>query len=447
MNQKESQLHTFTLLFFLIVIAVVVGNILPASKYEKKIVAGREIIDPNQYSVVESDRPDISDIFLALPRGLSASADLVFCFLIIGGALGVLTKVGLVEAIIYRLERISNIPNLILIAFLMIFFAIGGGTLGIAGEIILFLPGLVLFANRLGYDEITGASIAILGAGAGVAGAFISPFTVGLAQQLAGLPLYSALGFRLIVWMFLTTATILYVLRYAQRHRITPVAISENNTHGCRNARLQFMLATAGIVMIAVGTIQWKWGLKELSAAYLAIVVCVATAGRLTATDSAQAFAEGASRMVSAALVVGFARSVPLILEDAKVIDTILHSLAGVIQELPGGVQAAGIFIFQLLVSFVVPSGTGQAVLTIPILAPLGDIVGVTRQTVVLAYQFGDSFSNVLSPNVGYFIAALSAVNIPWTKWAKFVLPLFFIWCLIGLALILIAHYLHLGPF
>lgn len=447
MNQIKPQLHTFTLLFFLIIIAVVVGNVLPASKYEKKIVSGREVIDPNQYSIVQSNRPEVSDIFLALPRGLTASANLVFCFLIIGGALGVVTKVGLVEAIIAKLLRISKIPNLLLISILMLFFAIGGGTLGIAGEIILFLPGLVLFAKRLGYNEIAGAAIAILGAGAGVAGAFISPFTVGLGQQLAGLPLYSALGFRLIVWSLLTSVTILYVIRYAKRHRITPDITSESKEHHCRNPKLQFILMAAGLTMIAVGTIQLKWGLVELSAAYLAIAICIGVAGRLTATDTAQAFADGASRMVSAALVVGFARAVPLILEDANVIDTILHSLAVVIQKLPGGMQAAGIFMFQLLVSFVIPSGTGQAVLTIPILAPLGDIVGVTRQTVVLAYQFGDSFSNVLSPNVGYFIAALSAVNIPWAKWAKFVLPLFFIWCLIGLTFTLIAYYIHLGPF
>lgn len=447
MKQFMTQIHTFTLLFFLIIIAVVVGNIIPASKYEKKMVSGREIIDPNQYSIVESNKPNISDIFLALPRGLAASADLVFCFLIIGGAIGVLTKVRLVEAIIYKLVRISKIPSLILIAILMIFFAIGGGTLGIAGEIILFLPGLVLFAKRFGYDEITGSSIAILGAGAGVSGAFICPFNIGLAQQLSGLPLYSGLGFRLIVWLSLTTVTILYVIRYAQRHRITSDDISENKLHNCHNARLLFMLLVAGIIMIAVGTIQLKWGLKEMSAAYLAIAICISVAGRLTATETAQAFADGASRMVSAALVVGLARSVSLILENANVIDTILHSLAVSIQNLPGGAQAAGIFVFQLLVSFVIPSDTGQAVLTIPILAPLGDIVGVTRQTVVLAYQFGDSFSNVLSPNVGYFIAALSAVNIPWAKWAKFVLPLFFIWCLMGLTFTLIAYYIHLGPF
>lgn len=447
MSQIKKQIHTFTLLFFLIITAVVVGNILPASRYETKMVSGREVIDPTRYSTVDSERPGITDIFLALPRGLSASADLVFCFLIIGGVLGVLSKVGLVEAIISKLLRISTIPDLLLIAILMIFFAVGGGTLGIAGEIILFLPGLVLFAKRLGYNEITGASIAILGAGAGVAGAFISPFTVGLAQQLAGLPLYSALGFRLIVWSALTTVTILYVIRYAKRNRITPDLSPENKQHNCRNPRFQFLLLAAGVTMVAVGTIKLKWGLNELSAAYLAISVCIAAAGRLTATDTAQAFAEGASRLVSAALVVGFARSVPLILEKANVIDTILHSLATSIQGMPGGMRAVGIFVFQLLVSFVVPSGTGQAVLTIPILSPLGDIVGVTRQTVVLSYQFGDSFSNVLSPNVGYFIAALSAVNIPWAKWAKFVLPLFFIWCLIGLAFTLIAYYIHLGPF
>ena len=447
MNQSKPKIHTYTLLGFLIIVSVIVANILPASQYEKNIDSGREIIDPNQYSIIESERPGIFDIFLALPRGLSASADLVFCFLIIGGVLGILTKVGLVEAAISKLLRISNVPNFLLIAILMTFFAIGGGTLGIAGEIILFLPALVLLAKRLGYNEITGASIAILGAGAGVSGAFLSPFTVGLAQQLAGLPLYSALGFRLLAWLVLTIVTILYVLRYAQRHRVIPEAISENNAPRCHNARLQCILMVIGIVMIAVGTIKLNWGLIELSAAYLAIAVCIAIVGKLTATDTAQAFADGASRMVSAALAVGFARSVPLILENAQVIDTILHSLATSIQELPGGARAAGIFVFQVLVSFVIPSGTGQAVLTIPILAPLWDIVGVTRQTVVLAFQFGDAFSNVLSPNVAYFIAALSAVNIQWTKWAKFVLPLFFIWCLIGLAFTLIAHYIHLGPF
>ena len=411
------------------------------------MVSGREVIDPSQYSLIKSDKPNISDIFLALPRGLASAADLVFCFLIIGGAIGVLSKVGLIEAMIYKLVRVSKIPSLILIAILMVFFAIGGGTLGIAGEIILFLPGLLIFAKRFGYDEITGSSIAILGAGAGVSGAFICPFNIGLAQQLAGLPLYSALGFRLIVWLTLTTVTILYVIRYARRHRITPKVISEDEIHHCRNAKLLFMLLGAGIIMIAVGTIKLKWGLKEMSAAYFAIAICIGVAGRLTATDTASAFADGASRMVTAALVVGLARSVSLILEKANVIDTILHSLAGSIQNLPGGAQAGGIFVFQLIVSFVIPSDSGQAVLTIPILAPLGDIVGVTRQTVVLSYQFGDSFSNVLSPNVGYFIAALSVVNISWSKWAKFVLPLFFIWCLIGLVFTLIAYYIHLGPF
>lgn len=447
MNQNQSKLHTFTLLCVLIIIAVIVANILPASKYERKIEAGREVVDPSRYSIIESDRPGVSDLFLALPRGLKASADLVFCFLIIGGALGVLTRAGLIDAVISKMMRTANLPSTLMIALLMIFFAIGGGTLGIAGEIILFLPGLVLIAKRLGYDDITGASIAILGAGAGVAGAFISPFTVGLAQQLAGLPLYSGLGFRLIVWVVLTSVTIIYVLRYAKRHRIIPEAISENKKAHCFNPRLQFSLAVVGIVMIAVGTIRLKWGLIELSAVYLAIAFSIAVAGRLKAAETSQAFADGASRMVSAALVVGFARSVPLILENAHVTDTILHSLSTSIQGLPGGARVAGIYLFQQVMSFIVPSGTGQAVLTIPILAPLGDLVGVTRQTTVLAYQFGDSFSNVLSPNVGYFIASLGAVNISWAKWAKFVFPLFIIWFLIGLCFTLAAYYLHLGPF
>ena len=205
-------------------------------------------------------------------------------------------------------------------------------------------------------------------------------------------------------------------------------------------------LGTA-LALVVVGSFRWGWGLTELSGLWLALAVAAAALGGIGAERTATSFVDGAASLAGAALVVGLARGVLVIFDGARVTDAILHGLASAVANLPGWATAFGIYAVQVLLSYLVPSASGQAALSLPILVPLGELVGVTRQTSVLAYQFGDGFSNVFSPTSGFFMAGLALIGVPWPRWARFMAPLQLIWLAIGLVFLAIAHAIRLGPF
>jgi uncharacterized ion transporter superfamily protein YfcC len=192
---------------------------------------------------------------------------------------------------------------------------------------------------------------------------------------------------------------------------------------------------------------RWDWGLLELSGLFVGVAIAAGLAGGLGANGTAERFLEGATGIAGGALVVGLARGVLVIFDGAHVTDTILHALSGMVQGLPAQITIVGIYAVQVAISYLVPSGSGQAALALPILAPLGDLVGVTRQTSVLAYQFGDGFSNIFTPTSGYFMAGLALVEIPYVRWARFMAPLQLLWLAAGLILLLIAQAIRWGPF
>ena len=332
----------------------------------------------------------------------------------------------------------------------MFLFAVGGGTIGMAEETLPFLPGLVLLARRLGYDEVVGGAIALVGAGAGFSGAFMNPFTVGVGQAIAGLPLFSGMTYRLIVWFVLTTVTIVYVSWYARRHRIAVAPVDPDAPAAVRLGKRQagvLLILLAAFVLLAVGCLRWEWGLLELSGLFIAVGLLGGLVGGLGADGTAEEFLKGAAGFAGAALVVGLARGVLVIFDAARVTDGILHAMAETVRGLPQGATVAGIYVVQIVLSYIVPSGSGQAALSLPILTPLADLTGVTRQTSVLAYQFGDGFSNIFTPTQGYFMAGLALIGVPWTRWAKFLWPLQVIWLLLGLGFLLIAQAMRWGPF
>ncbi len=442
--------HTFVLLFALVALAAIATHFLPAGEYLRTEVEGRKLVDPDSYRPIEAHPASISDVFLAWPRGLAATASIVFYIFIIGGAFGVLQATGALDALIAGVVAAARGRGEIILPALMFLFAVGGGTIGMAEETLPFLPGLVLLARRLGYDEVVGGAIALVGAGAGFSGAFMNPFTVGVGQAIAGLPLFSGMTYRLIVWFVLTTVTIVYVSWYARRHRIAiapgvsdaPVAIGL----GRRQAGVLVILFAA-FVLLAVGCLRWEWGLLELSGLFIAVGLLGGLVGGLGGDGTAEEFLKGAAGFASAALVVGLARGVLVIFDAARVTDGILHSMAETVRGLPQGATVAGIYVVQIVLSYIVPSGSGQAALSLPILTPLADLTGVTRQTSVLAYQFGDGFSNIFTPTQGYFMAGLALIGVPWTRWAKFLWPLQVIWLLLGLGFLLIAQAMRWGPF
>ena len=442
--------HTFVLLFALVALAAIATHVLPAGEYLRTEVEGRKLVDPESYRPIPAHPAGLGDVFLAWPRGLTATAAIVFYIFIIGGAFGVLQATGALDALIAGVVSAARGRGEIILPALMFLFAVGGGTIGMAEETLPFLPGLVLLARRLGYDEVVGGAIALVGAGAGFSGAFMNPFTVGVGQAIAGLPLFSGMTYRLIVWFVLTTVTIVYVSWYARRHRVTPQAAAPAGPAAIGLGRRQagvLLILLAAFVLLAIGCLRWEWGLLELSGLFIAVGLLGGLVGGLGADGTAEEFLKGAAGFASAALVVGLARGVLVIFDAARVTDAILHAMAETVRGLPQGATVAGIYVVQIVLSYIVPSGSGQAALSLPILTPLADLTGVTRQTSVLAYQFGDGFSNIFTPTQGYFMAGLALIGVPWTRWAKFLWPLQVIWLLLGLAFLLIAQAMRWGPF
>jgi uncharacterized ion transporter superfamily protein YfcC len=363
--------------------------------------------------------------------------------LLIGGTFGVINATGAVDAAIAKIASAGGGSGDVVLVALMVAFAVGGGTIGMAEETLPFIPALVILARRMGYDDVTGCAIALVGAGAGFSGAFLNPFTVGVGQGIAGVPLFSGMGYRIVVWVVVTAIAIVYVLRYARRIRVTPSGDTpEASSHGgltSRHAAVPAIVALA-LVAVVVGSMRLSWGLDQLAALFIAVAGSCGLVGGLGASGTAERFVEGAAGIAGGALVVGLARGVLVIFDGAGVTDTLLNAMAAAVTGLPTWASVLGIYAVQVALSYVVPSGSGQAALALPILVPLADMVGVTRQTSVLAYQFGDGFSNILTPTQGYFMAALALAKIPFTKWARFVLPLQVVWLLAGAALLLIAH-------
>jgi len=453
--------HTYVLLISLTVLAAILTWVVPAGRYERAVDRGRTLIDPASFHAVQAQPAGIFEVLLAFPKALVEVADIIFYIFIIGGTFGVLNRTGLIQGGIQALVKRIGGRQALIVPVLTLVFAIGGGTIGIAEETLVFLPALLLLARSLGYDSLTAGGIALVGANAGFAAAFMNPFTVGVAQGIVGLPLFSGIGFRVVLWTVMTTVTILFLSRYAARVKANPgislmrefdlkresTAPADEDVRFTRRHVAVLVVTVAALVVLVLGAIRWHWGLLQLSGLFFGLAIAAGPIGGLSLDDTARSFIQGAQDMTYAGLVVGLARGSLVILRDANVIDSLTHAMAAVVGRWSSSISVVGIYLMQNLLHFIVPSGSGQAAVSMPILAPLGDLVGITRQTNVLAYQLGNGLTNVFIPTQGYFMAALGILKIPWEKWVRWLLPLLLIWLALGMAAVVIAQAIHLGPF
>ncbi len=447
--------HTYALLLALAAVAAAATWLIPAGAYDRVESHGRSVVAPDSFHPVDASPAGLFDVLLAWPRGLVATAPIVFYIFIIGGAFTVIGATGAIDAAIGLAVRAGRGSGPLILLLVMLAFSLGGATIGMAEETLPFIPALVVLARRLGYDELTGCAVALVGAGAGFSGAFLNPFTIGVGQEIVGLPLFSGIRYRFVVWTVITAIALVWVLRYAARVRVVPASaatapgIGAASAHQPVTPRQQLVLLTlaAGLGLVVAGAMKWDWGLLELSGLFVGVTVAAGAAGGLGADATAERFLEGASAIAPGALVVGLARGILVIFDGAHVTDTILHAMSAVVTGLPAQASIVGIYAVQVALSYLVPSGSGQAALSLPILAPLADLTGVTRQTAILAYQFGDGFSNIFTPTSGYFMAALALARVPYPRWARFMWPLQLLWLAAGLALLFLAHAIRWGPF
>lgn len=466
-KKKKFQVpHVYILLLAIILICGVLSYIIPAGAYDMQTIkmpdgTEREVVNAESFHNVDQTPVTLMQFLTAVPRGLQESAQIVFFIFIVGGTMAVVQETKAIEAGMGRLIRALKNKSVLIIPLVMIFFSICGSVFGMAEETIPFIPIFVSLCLTMGFDSITGVAIVFCGAGAGFAGAFMNPFTIQVAQGIAGLPLLSATGFRVVMYLCMVFLATAFVLRYALKVKKNPqlslmydfdktrddmVDLEQLPAFGTKE-KLILVVFVASIIFLVFGVIKWGWYMDQIAALFLAMSFIVATIAGLGFNGYANVLARGMADIASGALVVGFARGILVVMTDGQILHTILYAAANFLGQLPSMVSAVGMYIFQCLLNFLVPSGSGQAAVSIPIMAPLGDLVGVTRQTACVAFQLGDGISNIFTPTSGYFMAGLAIAKVPWAKWAKWILPLIGLEYLLGGVFVVIAQLMELGPF
>jgi uncharacterized ion transporter superfamily protein YfcC len=450
--------HVFTLLTGVVLFCSLLTYFIPAGHYEREqlVVGGieRNVVVPGTYETlpkryslkglfISDDREgyaspvSLEGFLSAIPRGMVEAGDIIFFIFIVGAVFGILQRTGTIVAVVHALlERFGNSAPALTIV-LMTAIAIGGSTLGMGEEFIPLIPVFLIVSKELRCDRIYGMALVFVAVEVGFAAATTNPFTVNIAQGIAELPLNSAIPFRIVFLVCSLTLAIVYVLRYGAKIRKDPsksiMADDDFELSGYEVERPSLdwrqitivisCLAIFGFILYAVQELGW-W-LTEMAGGFMLMGFVALIIGRLSLAEATRAAVRGMEEMVVAALVVGFARGIQVVLNDAQVLDTFIHSAATVLQQVPRYVAAEGMLVFQTTLNFLIPSGSGQAAVTMPLMAPLADVLGLTRQTAVFAFTCGDGFSNTVIPTSGILMAMLGLAKIPFDRWLRFMFPLF----------------------
>lgn len=433
----------YVILFALTLLAAILTWFVPGGSFARReITSGdsvRAVVVAGSFAAEES-HPQFLGVFTAPMRGALRLAEIIFFIFMVGGSFAILNETGAIAGGIHKLLRLLRGREYLVIPIVMTVFSIFGATFGMCEEAIPFVLVFVPLALALGYDSLVGVSMTFLAAGVGFAGAFFNPFTVQIAQEIAGIQPVSGWQYRVIVWMVATTATIVWVMIYAAKVKANPErssmyeldqarreeVIAKQDQAGEFTIRKAIVLAMlgGGIGLMLFGVAFWSWYIVELAGLFFAIGIVSGLISGMEANTLAKTFVAGCRDIAGAALVVGFAGGILEILEAGNIMDTLLYGMSSVTARLPGLLTAYVMYVMQLGVNFFIPSGSTQAALVMPIMAPLADLSGVTRQTAVLAYQFGDGFSNMIIPTSGVTIGTLTLAKIPYERWFRWNLPM-----------------------
>jgi len=464
--------HVFVLLTMVILVCSALTWIIPSGSYQRETreIEGHErtLLVPGTYQHVDkhislkgvllgdpvegkASPIGLKSFLTAIPRGLEAAADIIFFIFIIGGAFGILQRTGVITAAISRLLHKMGDRGPLLTAVLMVVLAAGGSTLGMGEEFIPLIPVFLIVSKKLGYDRIYGMALVFVAAETGFAASTTNPFTVNVAQGIAELPLNSGIPLRLVFFCFAITISIAYLLRYGARIKADPdksfmkgdpfildEGPGDDQAYGNHHTAIIVVCsAIFGFILFAVQ--RYGWWMADMAGGFFLMGIAAMLIARLPLDEATDAFVDGMRDMVVAALVVGFARGISVVLAEAQVMDTIVHGAATLLGQVPRYVAVVGMLSFESTLNLLIPSGSGQAAVTMPLMAPLSDILGITRQTAVLAFTCGDGFSNSVIPTSGILMAMLALAKIPYTNWLRFMLPLFVILMTLSAVFLIIA--------
>ena len=517
--------HTYVIIFSILIIAALTTWVVPGGAYDREtvVVDGEEksVIVDGSFHYVESN-PQSWEVFAALFKGFEKQAGIIVFILMIGGAFWIMNQSRAIDVGIFsflkltkRVEHLRWLQKVgvenIIITMVMLVFSIFGAVFGMSEETIAFIIVLVPLAISMGYDSIVGVSMVFVAAGLGFAGAVLNPFTIGIAQGLSDIPLFSGFEYRIVVWFIINIVGIAYILRYASKIKKNPksslvyeddeywrkrnksdeeVKIKYQKNKGAwvsyalvsisllvfsflhpettlklgEDIRFTFPavpistglfillsipallksnhffilnLLSFTIVFLIIGVMGYGWYVMKIATLFFAMGIASGIASGYSANEIVKHFLDGVKDILSAAMVVGLAGGIIIILEDGRVVDTLLYSLSSGMKDMGELASVSMMYLIQNGINIIIPSGSAKAALTMPIMAPFSDVIGISRQATVMAFQFGDGFTNMITPTSGVLIGVLGVAKIPYDKWVRWVWPLIAIMLILGFLLLI----------
>ena len=457
-KNKLSMPDVYVLLFFMVIVALLATYIVPAGEFERKTVNDMTVVVPDTYERVTEPKLGFMDMILPFQLGLVQSASIIFLILIMGGLIEVLEASGSLKAGILSAIKKTKGKEFLLISSICIIFSLLGAVGITANSIIAFVSIGVILAKSLKLDPIVAVAITFGAAFAGFNVGFANPYSIGIAHNIAELPLFSGILFRLMIFAVTLTITIWYTWRYTKRIMNDPnesfMQVYDHHSSEQKSAQLHFTFRHKLILLFVaiafgfmiVATLKLEWTIDQMSAYFFAMAVGVGLLAKIRPNTFVTHFIKGAEKLVYGALIVGVARSVLVVLEEGKILDTIVYGLSILLTDLTPTLTAIAMLFTNAILNFLIPSGSGQAMVVMPIMTPLADMTGVTRQVAVQAFAFGDGFTNSIFPTSGPLMASLAVAGVPYTKWVRWMLPLLAIWFVIGIISLIIGVMINWGP-
>lgn len=461
-KSKRSGLSPVIMMFIIVCVATVMTFILPSGQYQREA----KLVVPNSYEMIEKPintvhiisaslvkrLPDqaypvgIADMLQSIPEGIAKQSGLIFMVLFIGGMFGILNKTGVIEAGLERTLGLTKGNIYLLIPIIMIIFSAGSTFMGLAKEYLLVIPMVIALTSRLGYSTVLGLGIVAVAVKVGYLASITNPYALSVAQPLLGLPVFSGLNLRILTYFVMMTLGISFILWRARQEKqkdnkhINPIQF-DSKPLSLQHCLLLIVLAI-GIIFMVYASNEWKWKSSALSGYYLFLSIIFAVIAKIRPSDAADAFVSGMKKVMIAAILIGLATAVEIVLTKGKILDTIIHYLVDFIGSKGAYLSAYSMFGSQLLLDIAIPSTSGQAAVTMPIMGPVGQLSGVSAQTTVLAFLMGNGLTNVITPTSSGLLIFLATAQVNWSQWAKFVWPLIILLTLAAMGLLTLAVYI-----
>ena len=454
-KKKKGTPHTLVIIVILIFLATAATYIIPAGEFTRyeDPVSGETLVQAGSYVSTGTNPANPLHMPMLMYDGILDAADVIGFLLIIGGSFELVNASGSILALCRTVGRHLKGKEIFVVPIFLALFAVFGTTMGMSNEVAIFVPIGITMALTLGLDKVTGMAMVTVGAVTGFTAGLMNPFTVGVAQDIAGVPLFFGMSLRGVLLIAMLVIDTIYIIAYDRRVKKHPEKSilaglpDEKEFEADKNIDEKINGRQAAVLVVLFGTLAvlvygllvYQWYFEEMAGLFLAMGIVCGLIGGLSPSKIATTFTAGAKGLAGSALTLGFARAIMLTLENAMVIDTIANAVSIAVNALPAAVQSIGFFLAQTGVSFVITSGSGMAAVTIPLMAPVADLIGLSRQALVLAFQMGDGFSNLLLPTTSSLLGALAVSKIPYARWVKFMFPLFLIWTALGAVMMVLA--------